>query len=194
MGLDRTYYWNTPHDNTLATIISPHVEIEKAASWFYYKGAKAQNTIWALKYFDRYWAGDICGTIMSHEIMASGFFDGIDVLVPLPLAKNRLRQRGYNQSLLITQGISKVTNIPIVDDALKRSKFKRSQTTLSHFERKDNVARQFSVVDDSRLKGKHILVVDDVITTGSTISACISSMLKIEEAKFSVLSLAFAGI
>lgn len=192
--LGRTRYWVHPRDNAMTEALRSFVEIEKAASWVYYAEDLAQRIVKAMKYHQRRWVGDICGQIMAREMMASGFFEGIDVIVPLPLAKNRLRQRGYNQSLHIAQGISEVTGIPIVADALRRKKFKQSQTRLSHVSRRDNVAGQFSVVDDSRLKGKHILVVDDVITTGSTISACIDPMAQVEGTKFSVLSLAFAGV
>lgn len=192
--LERTYFWKHPKDNALAAILDGQAALEKAASWLFYRGNKCRDTIHALKYWGRNNAGYVYGMIMANEIVGSGFFDDIDVIVPVPLAKNRLRQRGYNQSLAIAKGISWITNIKIVDNAMKRKKFKQSQTKLSHYERKNNVENQFSVVDSSLLVGKHILVIDDVITTGATILACISPLSNIEGVKVSVLSMAFAGI
>lgn len=193
LGLQRTYFWRYPYNNIMVRRISILFDVEKAAAWFFYRRGKAQNTLWALKYYGREGVGRECGVIMANEMVGAGFFNDIDVIVPMPLAKNRLRQRGYNQSLRIAQGISEVTHIPIVADAIKRKKFRRSQTTLSHWDRKVNVAGQFSLVDDSQLKGKHILVIDDVITTGSTVSECVAPILQVEGIKISVLSLAFTA-
>lgn len=191
LSLQRTFFWRYPYDNIMAKRMSSHFDVVKAAAWLYYRRGNVQNTLWALKYYGREGIGRECGVVMANEMSGSGFFDDIDVIVPMPLAKNRLRQRGYNQSLRIAQGISEVTHIPIVADAIRRSKFKHSQTTLSHWDRKVNVAGQFSLVDDSRLRDKHILVIDDVITTGSTVSECVAPILQVEGIKISVLSLAF---
>lgn len=187
----RTYFWQTPENNLLWDKIIEKAPIEKAASWLFYNGDHNKFPIWALKYYGHDKAAIFIGSMMAKEIKASGFFFDIDVIVPLPLAKNRLRQRGYNQSEMLARGISNETGIPIVNDAVMRAKFKQSQTKLSHFERAQNVKNQFAVVDDSKLIGKHILVIDDVITTGSTISACINPLSCIEGVKISVLSLAF---
>lgn len=192
--LGRTYFWKSPRDNSLIDTLEGQATVEKAASWLFYGSEICRNAVHSLKYHGRDMAGYIYGIIMAKEIQGSGFFDDIDVIVPVPLAKNRLRKRGYNQSLIIAKGISYVTKIMVIDDAIKRKKFKQSQTLLSRFERKSNVANQFSVTEACRLEGKHILVVDDVITTGATISSCISPLSEIEGVRVSVLSMAFAGI
>lgn len=191
--LDRSYFWKRPRENHLWDILSERNEIEKAAAWLLYRSDKDKQAIWALKYYGHDNAGIILGFVMAKEMLCSGFFDGIEALVPLPLAKNRQRQRGYNQSRMIALGVHRATGIPIVDNALWRARFTQSQTRLSHAERKVNVEKQFSVIDDSNIRNKHILVIDDVITTGSTVSACISPLSYVEGVKISVLSLAYAG-
>lgn len=189
----RTYYWRSPQNNALMTRLMSKAPVEKAASWLFYNGEQNKHPIWAFKYFGHDKAAVFIGSMMAKEMKDSGFFDGIDAIVPLPLAKNRLRQRGYNQSEMLARGISKETGIPVVNDAINRKKFTQSQTRLSHAERAWNVENQFTVIDDSKLKGKHVLVVDDVITTGSTISACINPLTCVEGAKISVLSLALVS-
>lgn len=193
LSFNRTYYWKHPQDNPLINIFREKFDIMKAASWIYYGSEKSKMAVWSLKYYGHDNIGKILGIVMAKEMLSSGFYDDIDVIVPLPLAKNRLRQRGYNQSLMLAIGISKVTNIPIVNKSLARRKFKKSQTKLSHWEREENVENQFSIVDDSPLKGKSILIIDDVITTGATMCSCVSPISEIEGVKISVLSLAFAG-
>lgn len=190
--MTRTYYWRSFDDNPLEEMLMYRVPIKRAISWVYYRGKRSKHSIWAFKYYGHDNAAVLFGKIMAKEIKDSGFFNGIDVIVPVPLAKNRYRQRGYNQSEMLATGISQETGIPIVNDAVKRKKFKQSQTRLSHVEREWNMENQFSVVDDSKLIGKHILVIDDVITTGSTISACIDPLSYIEGVKISVLSMALA--
>lgn len=193
LQFERTYFWKHPQDNALTEMLDGQVDVEKAASWLFYRGDRCRQAIHSLKYYGHDMAGYVYGMIMANEIRDSGFFDDIDVILPVTLAKNRLRQRGYNQSVEIAKGISYVTKIKVVAKAMKRQKFKQSQTHLSHMERKANVENQFKVVDASSLVGKHILVVDDVITTGATISACISPLADVEGVKISVLSMAFAG-
>jgi len=191
LSLGRTYFWRNPYDNAMVRRISLLFDVEKAASWFFYRGDKARSTLWSLKYYGRDGVGRECGVVMANEMIGSGFFNDIDVIVPMPLARNRLRQRGYSQSLRLAQGISDVTHIPIVTNAIKRSKFKQSQTSLSHWARRENVAGQFSLANSTELQGKHVLVIDDVVTTGSTVAECVAPILQIEGIKISVLSLAF---
>lgn len=190
----RTYFWIDSRYNFLADMLRKKVDIEKAASWIFYASENGRHAIWALKYYGHDNAGNVIGYLMAKEMLPYGFFDDIDIIVPLPLAKNRERQRGYNQSLMLAKGISRATNIPIVNDALKRRRFKQSQTQISHLERAVNVKGQFVLVDDSQVKNSHVVVVDDVITTGSTVSSCIAPLARVEGIKISVLSLAFAGM
>lgn len=130
------------------------------------------------------------GRIAAEEILPSGFFDGIDVIVPLPLNKSRYRERGYNQSERIAYGISLITGIPVETEYVVRRSFKTSQTSLSKIERPDNVKDVFCLGEKAdEMRGKHILIVDDVVTTGATTAACAKIVLQIPDTKVSIFAL-----
>ena len=129
------------------------------------------------------------GRMVATELQRDGFFDGIDEIVPVPLTKERLRQRGYNQSEEIAKGINEITGLPINKDAVKRIVFKGSQTRRSRWDRQENVEYAFKLTHGEPIAGKHLLIVDDVVTTGATIIACAKELVKASNVKISVLSL-----
>ena len=118
-------------------------------------------------------------------------FEGIDAIVPVPLARKRERERGYNQSLELAKGVSEVTGLPIYNKVVKRTKFMGSQTQRGRWERNENVEHVFELVDGDSINGKHLLLIDDVVTTGATIIACAQKMQKASNVKISVLALGF---
>ena len=128
---------------------------------------------------------------MACEMQANGFFEGIDLLIPVPLTKGRMRERGYNQSLLIAEGVAHITHIPIENKVLKRIRFDGSQTQQSIELRRENVKDAFRLHHPERIVGRHPLLIDDVITTGSTMLACAKELTKAGDIKVSVLSLGF---
>ena len=132
------------------------------------------------------------GRLMAKELQPSGFFDGIDGIVPIPLAKKRQRQRGYNQSLEIARGVSEITSLPIYNKVVRRIAFEGSQTNKGRWERNENVENVFELTDETAINGKHLLIVDDVVTTGATILACAKELCKAPNVKFSVLALGYA--
>lgn len=126
---------------------------------------------------------------MATEIRNSGFFNDIDVIMPIPLHRRKLRERGYNQSEWIARGIASVTKLPVDTVAISRKVYTSSQTNQSVFERWENVKDAFRIEHPEKYAGKHILLVDDVLTTGSTIVACASTFSGIENIRFSVITL-----
>lgn len=138
--------------------------------------------------------GTELGRIYAGSLKSSGFLDDIDLIIPVPLHPSKKRQRGFNQSDLIAQGISDVSAISVDTNLLIRKKAAKTQTRKSRYDRWTNVQDIFRITDEKRLKGLHILLVDDVITTGSTVEACANELLKAENTKVSVAALAFSVI
>lgn len=161
----------------------------KAAAFLHFeKGGMTQKIVHRIKYKGDEKLGVRCGEIMYSSIKDSGYFEGIDFIVPVPLHPARKRQRGFNQAEAIAQGISSLSGIPVNTRHLIKVKKNDSQTKRSRYDRWLNSKETFSVVDTTALAGKHILLVDDVITTGATIEACAQSLLRCDELSISVLT------
>ncbi len=148
--------------------------------------------IYQAKYYDHPEIAVALGELIGQEMMDVGFLDGVEVIVPVAISKQRKAQRGYNQSERIAQGIANVTGLSVVSDVLERKSFKMSQTKLSTLERMQNVKGAFSVVKGERLKGKRLLLVDDVITTGATLCEAAMTLGQIEGVKITVATVSIA--
>ena len=169
------------------------IPIEKGASLFFYKPhSDTSRLIYKLKYGHHPEIGEALGHLIADEFNVEQYFDGITAIVPVPLAKQRLHERGYNQSIEIARGISAVTGIPILEKALRRVTFHGSQTQKDHWQRNENVEKAFRLTDSSSIAGHHILLIDDIITSGATLVSAAQELLKGENVKLSVLSLGFA--
>ncbi len=168
--------------------------IEKAVSFFMYNDANKEILI-QLKYKRNPQIGTYMASQFAKEIKNdnSTFFDDIDIIVPIPLHWMRMIKRSYNQSYYVAKGISRETRIPICTKAVKRILNNKSQTLMQRNERQDNVKGIFRLVKPELLAGKHILIVDDVTTTGSTIMSCAKEIAKAQNTKVSILTLAMAG-
>lgn len=159
----------------------------------YRKGGKVGRLLHLMKYRGRQKLCVEMGKLAGTELFALGFFEGIDYLVPVPLTPARLRQRGYNQSELLACGISRVTGVPLCTDAVYRQRNNVTQTHQSMFERWGNVKDAFALMNRAdELCGKHILLIDDVLTTGATLTACADAFSSVEGIKISILTLARA--
>ena len=181
-------------ENDIARIFWGLVPIEKGISFFHYTPHPPYRRIlFELKYHNHPEVGKTMGRIMAEELKATSFFDGIDLIVPIPLSRKKERQRGYNQSDWIAWGISEATGIPTDTTSVVRTKSNPSQTTLDHRQRRENVRDIFAVRHPESLEGRHILLVDDVITTGATMLSCAETIARACRVRFSVLSLAWAG-
>jgi ComF family protein len=192
--IPRTNYHLKP-DNPVAQLFWGRCLIEKAAAFsFYTKDSRIRKLIHQLKYKGIKEIGSELGRIYANSLKSSGFLEEIDLIIPVPLHPSKKRQRGFNQSDFISRGISETTGIPMDSDLLVRKIVSKTQTRKSRYDRWTNVQDIFRVTDQGRLKDMHILLVDDVITTGSTIEACANEILKAEDVKVSVLALAFSVI
>lgn len=191
--LPRTGFHHHAYDNEMAKLFWAQIPIEKATAFFYYEAhAETANIIYELKYKNHPEIGNIVGRMLAKEIQPSGFFDGIDGIVPIPLAKKRLRQRGYNQSMEIAQGVSEMTGLPIYKKVVRRNSFKGSQTNKGRWDRQENVEHVFELTDAIAVSNKHLLLIDDVITTGATCIACAKALCQSGNIRISILALGFA--
>ena len=189
LELPRTHYEQKP-DNLLMQHFMEWPEVVRATAYFYYhKEGKYSSLIHHLKYYDHPETGTFLGRLAAKELAASGFFEGIDLIVPVPLSKKKCRKRGYNQCDYIAQGISEATGIATNNRCIRRVIDTDTQTRKSSSERWKNTEGIFRVTDDTVLKDKHILLVDDVATTGATLHACISAILTVPSVRVSVFAL-----
>ena len=190
--LPRTDFHQKPLDNPMAQLFWGLAPIEKAAALFYYHPhSETAQLVYRLKYNNRPDIGEDMGHVMACELQTTDFFSDIDVLLPVPLASKRLRQRGYNQSEQLAIGISDITHLPIVSKVLRRKHFQQSQTTLNRWQRQENVTDTFQLKEEHLLQGKHVLLIDDICTTGATLIACANVLKDIEDIRISVLTLGF---
>ena len=193
LHLPRTFFQQDPYENVMAKLFWGQIPVERATALFYFEAhAETANIIYELKYKNHPEIGEVMGRMMAKELQPSGFFDGIDAIVPVPLAKKRQRQRGYNQSVEIARGVSAVTQLPIYNKVVRRTVFEGSQTNKGRWERNENVEKVFQLADDDNMDGKHLLIIDDVVTTGATVIACAKELVKVGNVKVSVLALGLA--
>lgn len=171
------------------------LSIERATSYIYYaKESPYNNLIHHMKYSDRPEIGKRMATAAASELINQGFFEEVDIIIPLPLSKKKKAERGYNQCDYIAEGISKITNIPIDNKSVTRHIANDTQTHKHREERWKNVENIFSITSAETLKDKHILLVDDVLTTGATLTSCGRAILHaFPDTKISIFTLACAG-
>jgi ComF family protein len=190
--MPRTHY-DRLSENPVARMFWGKFPFGRAAAYFSYaKKGRYRRIVLRIKYYDGRLLGETMGRFMAAELMKSDFFAGIDLLVPVPLHPHKRRRRGYNQSEWIARGVSQVTSIPVDTTAVVRIRNNRSQTHRPAALRWDNVAGIFALRRPGQLAGRHILIIDDVLTTGSTITACADACATAPGTLVSVLVLTVA--
>lgn len=162
-----------------------------AALFIVKKGEGIQNLIQMLKYKDREDIGHWLGSVLGHRLADKDHFKEIDMIIPVPLHPKKLKKRGYNQSVSICRGLAESLQKSVFETNLVRVKNTVSQTTMNKEQRLSNIEGAFSLQNPEELKGKHILLVDDVLTTGATLESCALALLGVEGVK---VSLATAGL
>ncbi|MBP5506445.1 MAG: ComF family protein [Prevotella sp.] len=193
LHLPRTGFSANALDNEMARRFWGRIPIERAAALFFYEaGSEVSNIIYDLKYHNHPEIGSMMGRMAAEEFANDGFFEGIDLMIPIPLEKKRQRRRGYNQSMEIARGVNEVTGIPIMADIVERTAFDESQTHKSLAQRMESVENAFRAHESINLDGKHILIIDDIVTSGATICACVKALINCGDIKVSVMSLGMA--
>ena len=181
------------NDNIVARQFWGKLTIEAAYALFYFtKGGKVQNLVHNLKYKNMPQIGNILGGMAGEQLLNNSIFAAVDCIIPVPLHQRRLKQRGYNQSTRFAVGLSAKLNAPVLEHNLIRSRHTATQTKKSRFARFENMKDVFELKFPEQLKGKHILLVDDTVTTGSTLEACAITLLKIPGVKLSIATIAYA--
>jgi ComF family protein len=162
------------------------------SEFFFSKSSVMQQLVHELKYRNNKAIGFYLGKQMGKSLLNSNRFMNIDLIIPLPLFDRRERQRGYNQARVISEGISAVMQLPVNSNAVIRQYATETQTRKHRTERWHNVAKSFTVKDPAALEGKHLLLIDDVVTTGATLEAFGKAILNTVNADISIATLALA--
>ena len=181
-------------DNPVAQIFLGRVMVEQAtAGYFFRKGNRIQKLIHQIKYRGQKEIGAMLGKETGKSLRDTSF-SKTDLIVPVPLHPQKLLKRGYNQSEWIARGIADTLDKPMDVQTLVRHVSTTSQTRKKRFERWENVDSGFGLTNPDVFSGQHILLIDDVITTGATLEACIHAVLSAPETKVSVATLAYASV
>jgi ComF family protein len=189
--LPRTDY-HLDQDNPVARIFWGRIRVEQATAYYFFsKGSRFRRLIHELKYLGREDIGEELGRAFGYDLIRTGFRD-TDLVVPVPLHKKKFKKRGFNQSECIARGIAEAMDKPMNTSSICRAFHTTTQTRKSRYDRWLNVEGVFRVNEPDSLTCKHILLVDDVLTTGATLEACATAILEVEGTKVSIAVLAVA--
>jgi ComF family protein len=179
--------------NPMARQLWGRFAFESAAALVYFhKGSSVQGLIHQLKYRSKANIGECLGELYGRRLSAAGGYRIPDIIVPVPLHVSKQKKRGYNQSESFARGLSRSLGIPISSGNLLRRTATETQTRKTRFMRFRNVEDMFVVRNPEEFEGKHIVVADDVMTTGATVESCSIELLKIKNTRISILTIAFA--
>jgi ComF family protein len=190
-GLPRTNF-HKDDENEVAQMFWGRVNLENASAFLYFqKESKVQRMLHKLKYKGEKEVGEFLGRLMGHDLKNTPF-EKIDVIIPLPLHPKKQKIRGYNQSEMVAIGMAEVLNKKIDTDVLIRKIANTTQTRKHRYERWLNVEDVFEVIHPDKIANKHVLLVDDVVTTGATLEASAAALLSAENTKVSIIAVAKA--
>ncbi len=180
-------------DNPVERLLIGRIPFEAATATYYFRrNNPVRSVVHAMKFHS---CPELClpmGRQMAFDLIGSGRFDDIDVIVPVPLHWVRRLRRGYNQSELLCRGIAEVMHRPIENGVLIRHRYTPKQSQQTGDRRVENVQDAFRVKHPEQLEGKHILLVDDVLTTGATLAACADALCTVEGLRISVATFCIA--
>ena len=171
------------------------INIESGTSFYHFaKSGRVQHLIHNLKYKGKSEVGIKLGNLYGKVLKKSPLYETVDIIIPVPLHPKKELKRGYNQSDMFAKGLAEAMELEWNKNVLIRTKMTETQTKKSRLERLENVHDVFKVSNADILKNKHILIVDDVLTTGATLEACATKILEIPNTKVSLATIAFANI
>jgi ComF family protein len=177
-------------NNSMEQTFLGRVPINAAtALLFFKKEGISQKLIHHLKYKGKQEVGVFFGKWMGQQLNASLRFDNLDGIVMVPLHKKRMKERGYNQLTLFAKQLSKELNIPVLDKTLVKISHSSSQTKKNRLSRFEKIDERFYLTDTKKMRGKHILLIDDVLTTGATLEACANEILRTPNVKISIATM-----
>lgn len=180
-------------DNPVEKMFWGRINLESAGAAYYFtKESLVQHLMHQFKYKNNRELGLQLGRMMGYQLAHSGRFN-VDGLIPLPLFPGKEKKRGYNQSVLLCEGIAESLNVPVWNDVIIRPEHTETQTKKGRIERWKNMEGKFFLINTEKIEGKHLLLVDDVVTTGSTLEACGNELLKAANSKLSIATLCFAS-
>jgi ComF family protein len=178
-------------DNAMARLFWGRVELAQACSFLYFtKDGMVQNLLHGLKYHHAPEIGVTLGRWYGEQLKCDDALREVDIIIPVPLHRNKQQKRGYNQSEMFALGLGNILNKKMDSTVLRRKVATSTQTRKSRFERWLNVEDVFEVHAPSKLENKHVLLVDDVITTGATLEACALKLLEVQGLRLSIATIA----
>ncbi len=178
--------------NSVERIFYGRLAIQQAAAgYFFTKESLLQHLLIQLKYRGNKEIGFYMGCLLGQLILQHKAFIDVDALIPLPLNPIKERKRGYNQATALCLGISSIVNLPVLDSAVVRKVYTETQTHMGRINRWENMDGVFAIMDKAGIEGKHLLLVDDVVTTGATLEACGSEILQVPNTRLSIATLAY---
>lgn len=195
LSLPRTFIQDDLRDNEMAQMFWGRIEnVEKCCAIMDFNhGEQSIQIVYDMKYGNNPALAVNVGQWMAQEMLPYGLFTHVDAIVPIPLSKTREKKRGYNQSGLMAEGMHQITKVPVYTDIAIRKDFKKSQTKENRWGRNENVEDVFQLTKPEKVSGKHLLIVDDVVTTGATIVSFANEIAKAGNVHFSVCSFAYVS-
>jgi ComF family protein len=165
--------------------------VNATALFYFFKKGNVQTLIHALKYKKQQQVGTLIGNWLGDELIESNNYNSVDCIIPVPLHKKKLKSRGYNQVTTFGQSLASKLNIPFEENILTKISSTKTQTKKIRFDRWKNVQELFFVENNLTLENKHILLIDDIITTGATLEACYAAFKNTKNLKISIVCMAY---
>lgn len=189
---ETNFHWHAA--NPIEKLFWGRLPVTAATAHYYFtKESMMQHLMHQFKYRKAKELGKYLGSLLGTALAASNRFASVDALIPLPLHASKERKRGFNQATVLCEGIATAVGKPVLKKAVIRTSHTESQTTKNRIERWQNMDGRFEVADAATLKGKHLLLVDDVVTTGATLEACGRTLLSVPDVQLSVATLCFSS-